>query len=146
MPGALTGKKLILIFKICRAQICFIFDRFIKTVFMIHKLSFVCRSSEMASTRCGTKVYMAPEILDAKPYNHKADLWSLGCIFYELVTVTLAFNDESEFTLFDKIRNGTFAPIPLHCLTTHPVVVQFVPRLLSVNPLNRMCTDNILER
>ena len=37
------------------------------------------RSSEMASTRCGTPAYMAPETLEDDPvYNHTADLWSLG--------------------------------------------------------------------
>ena len=37
------------------------------------------RSSEMASSKCGTPTYMAPETLDDHPvYNHKADMWSIG--------------------------------------------------------------------
>lgn len=31
----------------------------------------------------GTPLYMAPEILSESPYDHQADLWSLGCIIYE---------------------------------------------------------------
>lgn len=31
----------------------------------------------------GTPLYMAPEILSENPYDHQADLWSLGCIIYE---------------------------------------------------------------
>ena len=37
------------------------------------------RSSEMASSKCGTPAYMAPETLEDQPtYNHKADMWSIG--------------------------------------------------------------------
>merc|ERR1711917_121087 len=32
----------------------------------------------------GTPLYMAPELVQEKPYDHTADLWSLGCILYEL--------------------------------------------------------------
>jgi serine/threonine-protein kinase ULK/ATG1 len=40
----------------------------------------------MAMTNCGTPLLMAPEVLDGDLYNHKADVWSLGCLFFELVT------------------------------------------------------------
>ena len=32
----------------------------------------------------GTPLYMSPELVEEKPYDHGADLWSLGCILYEL--------------------------------------------------------------
>ncbi|XP_068600429.1 serine/threonine-protein kinase 36 [Brachionichthys hirsutus] len=32
----------------------------------------------------GTPLYMSPELVAEKPYDHSADLWSLGCILYEL--------------------------------------------------------------
>uniref|UniRef100_G3QAS5 non-specific serine/threonine protein kinase n=1 Tax=Gasterosteus aculeatus TaxID=69293 RepID=G3QAS5_GASAC len=34
----------------------------------------------------GTPLYMSPELVEEKPYDHTADLWSLGCILYELHT------------------------------------------------------------
>ena len=40
--------------------------------------------SEMASTECGTPTTSAPEILEGKKYTIYADIWSLGCVFYEL--------------------------------------------------------------
>ena len=40
--------------------------------------------SEMASTKCGTHTTIAPEILEGKKYSYSADIWSLGCVFYEL--------------------------------------------------------------
>uniref|UniRef100_A0A8D8SF66 non-specific serine/threonine protein kinase n=1 Tax=Cacopsylla melanoneura TaxID=428564 RepID=A0A8D8SF66_9HEMI len=32
----------------------------------------------------GTPLYMAPELIAERPYDHTADLWSLGCIAYEI--------------------------------------------------------------
>jgi len=42
--------------------------------------------SEMASTNCGTPTTIAPEILQGKKYSSACDIWSLGCILYELYT------------------------------------------------------------
>ncbi len=41
----------------------------------------------MAVTMCGSPLYMAPEILQNRQYDSKADLWSVGTILYELVRV-----------------------------------------------------------
>jgi serine/threonine protein kinase len=46
------------------------------------------KQAEMASaavhTKVGTKQYMAPEVVLNQPYKKEADLWSLGCILYEM--------------------------------------------------------------
>ena len=41
----------------------------------------------MSETICGSPLYMAPEILTYKPYNSKADLWSVGIILFEMYLV-----------------------------------------------------------
>ena len=41
---------------------------------------------DLSSTKLGTPLVMAPEVLNDKKYDHSADVWSLGCIFYELMT------------------------------------------------------------
>ncbi len=42
---------------------------------------------EFARTAIGTPYYMSPEICERKPYNNKSDVWSLGCILYEMTNM-----------------------------------------------------------
>ena len=42
-------------------------------------------------TQCGTPYYMPPEVVLGKPYGPKADIWSLGCVLYELCTFKRPF-------------------------------------------------------
>ena len=50
-------------------------------------------SNSFASSKCGTHYYMAPEIIRYGKYNKKADIYSLGCIIYELLTLHYYYND-----------------------------------------------------
>ena len=47
---------------------------------------------------------MAPELIEEKPYDHTADIWSLGCIVYELLCGQPPFSTSSLFKLISKIR------------------------------------------
>lgn len=47
----------------------------------------------------GTPLYMSPELVEEKPYDHTADLWALGCILYELNTGQPPFYTNSIFQL-----------------------------------------------
>ena len=40
-----------------------------------------------AKTFVGTPYYLSPEVCENRPYDFKSDLWSLGCILYELCTL-----------------------------------------------------------
>ena len=56
------------------------------------------RTFDMASTLCGTPVYMAPEVIVGRSYDQKADMWSIGCVLYELATGKKAFQTLREIT------------------------------------------------
>ena len=47
---------------------------------------------ELAATITGTPLLMAPEILSKKPYDFKADVWSLGVLYFQMLTGTLPFS------------------------------------------------------
>jgi serine/threonine protein kinase len=41
----------------------------------------------------GTEAYMAPEIIKRLRYNEKCDIWSIGVVFYILLSFSLPFED-----------------------------------------------------
>ena len=60
----------------------------------------------------GTPYYMAPEVLKRTGHNISADIWSLGCIFYEIATLNHAFDAQNMKGLVQKILKGTYPPLP----------------------------------
>jgi len=49
------------------------------------------QESVFAKTHVGTPYYMSPELIDGSPYNEKSDIWSAGCVIYELAASEGAF-------------------------------------------------------
>ena len=45
----------------------------------------------LVRTQTGTPYYASPEVWQDKPYGTKSDVWSLGCVIYELVTTKPPF-------------------------------------------------------
>jgi serine/threonine-protein kinase ULK/ATG1 len=58
----------------------------------------------LAMTSCGTPLYMPPEILEARSYDSRADVWSVGCIFFEMLTGIPPFNGTSQGDLLNNIK------------------------------------------
>lgn len=59
-------------------------------------LSKIIGPNEKASEPFGTVGYVAPEVLKQKPYSFSCDVWSIGCIFYVLVSGSLPFDSQSK--------------------------------------------------
>lgn len=69
-------------------------------------------ATDMATTLIGTPYYMSPELFSNKPYNHKSDVWALGCCVYEMTTLKHAFNAKDMNSLVYKILKGKLPPMP----------------------------------
>lgn len=69
-------------------------------------------TTEMARTAIGTPYYLSPEICENQPYNNKSDIWSLGCILYEIMTLKHAFEAGNMKGLVMKILRGHYPPVP----------------------------------
>jgi len=63
---------------------------------------------QLAQTSCGTPLMMAPEVLRGELYDHKADVWSLGCIFYEMLTGFPPFTGRNITNLQENLAKGEY--------------------------------------
>lgn len=63
-------------------------------------------------TQTGTPYYASPEVWQDEPYNEKSDIWSLGCILYEMTTFRPPFAGSNMHDLHKSIMRGVFNPIP----------------------------------
>lgn len=50
-----------------------------------------CLTEGLLVTQTGTPYYASPEVWKDKPYDEKSDIWSLGCVLYELVSLRPPF-------------------------------------------------------
>ena len=51
----------------------------------------------------GTPCYLSPEVCQDLPYSSKADIWALGCLLYEMCTLSYPFDASNIVTLYYKI-------------------------------------------
>jgi NIMA (never in mitosis gene a)-related kinase len=57
-------------------------------------------------TQTGTPYYASPEVWRDEPYDMKSDIWSLGCILYEMCAQKPPFRAQNMEGLFKKVQNG----------------------------------------
>ncbi|XP_043469226.1 serine/threonine-protein kinase fused isoform X2 [Leptopilina heterotoma] len=89
----------------------------------------------------GTPLYMAPELIEERPYDHNADLWSLGCIVYELVVGIPPFQTTSILHLIKLIRFES-VKWPPHISS---ICKSFLQGLLQKDPSQRLTWPDLLE-
>lgn len=58
----------------------------------------------------GTPCYISPEVCEHSPYNQKSDIWAVGCILYELMTLKRAFEARNLPALVTKIMRADYQP------------------------------------
>nr|XP_058908086.1 serine/threonine-protein kinase 36 isoform X2 [Kogia breviceps] len=89
----------------------------------------------------GTPLYMSPELVEERPYDHTADLWSVGCILYELAVGIPPFYTTSIFQLVNLILKDPVRWPP----TISPCFKNFLQGLLTKDPRQRLSWPDLLH-
>ncbi|NXK74653.1 NEK11 kinase, partial [Amazona guildingii] len=99
-------------------------------------------SCDLATTFTGTPYYMSPEALKHQGYNTKSDIWSLGCILYEMCCMNHAFTGHNFLSVVLKIVEGDTPSLP----DRYPSKLNAVLcSMLNKNPSLRPTAAEILE-
>ncbi|KAG5645164.1 hypothetical protein DXG03_006788 [Asterophora parasitica] len=106
-------------------------------------LSRALTQATFASTYVGTPYYMSPELMQEKAYDTKSDIWSLGCVIYELCALKPPFHEaKTHQELSNCIRNGRIPPLPRGYSQTLASVIK---SMLSLNPAMRPSAAQLLQ-
>ena len=100
------------------------------------------QTAVMAHTVVGTPYYLSPELCQEKPYNYKSDIWSLGCVLYEMCTYRHPFEAQNQGALILKIVQARFLKIPDYYSKGLSTLVD---QMLDKEPRNRPNVEQILK-
>lgn len=98
---------------------------------------------DMAKTCIGTPFYLSPEICEQQPYNNKSDIWSMGCVLYELTNLRHPFEAGNMKNLVLKIIRGSYPPVPSKYSSN---LRDLVSALLKRSPRERPTINQILKQ
>ena len=93
-------------------------------------------------TQTGTPYYASPEVWKDQPYDLKSDIWSMGCVLYEMCALVPPFRADDMNGLFKRVLKGQYPAIPSHYSMD---MRQLIKTLLQVSPAARPNCDQILE-
>ncbi|CAI2386759.1 unnamed protein product [Moneuplotes crassus] len=68
--------------------------------------------SSLCVTQTGTPYYSSPEVWKDQPYGFKSDVWSIGCVLYELCALQPPFRGKDMKHLYQKVIKGKYQQIP----------------------------------
>jgi len=101
--------------------------------------------SEQATSEgiIGSPSYMSPEQVKEEPIEDKSDIFSLGCVLYELLTGEKAFSGDNYFSIMYKIANEDPVPIREMRPDLNEIMWKITRKALAKDPSRRYqsCMD-----
>ncbi|KAJ7504430.1 kinase-like domain-containing protein [Mycena galericulata] len=106
-------------------------------------LSKALTQATFANTYVGTPYYMSPEMMQERAYDSKSDIWSLGCLIYELCALKPPFHEaKTHNELSTLIRNARIPPLPR---TYSQALTSVIKAMLNLNPAMRPSAAQLLQ-
>ena len=96
----------------------------------------------LGKTQTGTPSFASPEVWIEKPYGLKSDIWSLGCVLYEIVTLKCPFIANNSVELYNKIFIGAFKKIPKIFSNDLTYIIE---HMIKFEPEKRISCNKILD-
>ena len=93
-------------------------------------------------TQTGTPYYASPEVWKDQPYDSKSDIWSLGCVIYEMTALKPPFRAQDMNGLYKKVLKGAYPEIPKKYTKD---LADVIMKMLSVDSKMRPNCSEILE-
>ena len=107
-------------------------------------------TNDFAKTLVGTPYYLSPELCLKRSYNQKSDVWSMGCVLYELMYMRHAFEASNIGELILKILKGDFGKMD-NAYSFSKELKNLVKDILVTNcemrpDVNKLLSQKVLER
>jgi serine/threonine-protein kinase len=81
--------------------------------------------------------YMSPEQIQGVPVDPRSDVFSLGVLFYHMLSDQLPFRGENEQAMFSSVQNAEIIPIRQYRPDLSPGFVSIIERALEKRPADR---------
>ncbi|KAM3133112.1 G2-specific serine/threonine protein kinase [Paramecium bursaria] len=93
-------------------------------------------------TQTGTPNYASPEVWRDEPYDMKSDIWSLGCVIYEMANLKTPFRANKMDELYKKVQRGQYDQLSSKYSKD---LSEIISLLLQVKPALRPSCDQLLK-
>ena len=93
-------------------------------------------------TQTGTPYFASPEIWEDKPYSFKSDIWSIGCILYQMAALKMPFQGKNIKEVYYNLKNINIPPLP--SIYSDELMIM-IKKLLKLEPEMRPSTQDIIN-
>jgi NIMA (never in mitosis gene a)-related kinase len=96
----------------------------------------------LLKTQTGTPYFASPEVWSGKEYGLKSDIWSLGCILYQMATLKMPFQGNNFKEVYNNVSKCKYQPLPN---IYSKELDSIIKKLLQIDPEKRPTCQEILK-